>query len=101
VKSGPRDFLVDAKWPEYRDYSDELFFAVDLDFPVELLPEDAGLIVAADLSADILREAPAHPLPPSRRRALLQRFAWLAATRLVSLEDPVGIAALRVALRVE
>jgi hypothetical protein len=101
VKSGPRDFLVDAKWPEYRDYSDELFFAVDLDFPVELLPEDAGLIVAAALSADILREAPAHPLPPSRRRALLQRFAWLAATRLVSLEDPVGIAALRVALRVE
>ena len=101
VKSGPRDFLVDAKWPEYRDYSDELFFAVDLDFPVELLPEDAGLIVAADLSADILREAPAHPLPPSRRRALLQRFAWLAATRLVSLEDPVGIAALREALRVE
>jgi len=101
VKSGPRDFLVDAKWPEYRDYSDELYFAVDLDFPVELLPEDVGLIVTADLSADILREAPAHPLAPSRRRALLQRFAWLAATRLVALEDPVGIAALRVALRVE
>jgi hypothetical protein len=101
VKSGPRDFLVDTKWPEYRDYSDELYFAVDLDFPVELLPEDAGLIVAADPSADILREAPAHKLPPSRRRALLHRFAHLAATRLVSLEDPAGTAALRAALRVE
>jgi len=101
VKSGPRDFLVDGKWPEYRDYSDELYFAVDLDFPLELLPEDAGLIVAADTGADILREAPTHPLAPSRRRALLHRFAWLAATRLASLEDPIGIAALRVALRVE
>jgi len=101
VKSGVRDFLVDAKWPEYREYSDELYFAVDLDFPVELLPVDAGLIVTAELSADILREAPAHPLAPSRRRALLQRFAWVAATRLAGLEDPVGMAALRVALRVE
>jgi len=101
VKSGPRDFLVDGKWPEYRDYSDELYFAVDLDFPLDLLPQDAGLIVAADLSAEILREAPAHPLASSRRRALLHRFAWLAATRLVGMEDPVGIAALRVALRVE
>ena len=101
VKSGPRDFLVDTKWPEYRDYSDELYFAVDLDFPVDLLPEDAGLIVAADPGADILREAPAPKLPPTRRRALLHRFAHIAATRLVSLEDPTGTAALRAALRVE
>ena len=101
IKSGLRDFLTDAKWPEYRDYSDELYFAVDLDFPLELLPEDAGLIVAADAGADVLREAPAHPLAPNRRRALLHRFAHLAATRLVGLEDPAGTAALRAALRVE
>jgi hypothetical protein len=101
VKSGPRDFLVDTKWPDYREYSDELYFAVDLDFPQGLLPEAAGLIVAADATADILRDAPAHPLAPSRRRALLHRFAHLAATRLVGLEDPVGTAALRAALRVE
>ena len=49
VKSCARDFLTDSKWPEYRDYCDRLFFAVDLDFPQELLPEDAGLLVA-DLS---------------------------------------------------
>jgi hypothetical protein len=101
VKSGPRDFLVDTKWPEYRDYSDELYFAVDLDFPVELLPVDAGLIVAADAAADVLREAPLHPLAPSRRRALLHRFAHVAATRLVGLEDPAGTAELRAALRVD
>ena len=33
VKSGPRDFLTDLKWPDYREFSDTLFFAVDVDFP--------------------------------------------------------------------
>ena len=90
VKSGPRDFLVDVKWPEYREYADALFFAVGVDFPLDLLPDDAGLIVAAGLEADMLREAPSHLLAGSRRRALLHRFAWLAAGRLAALEDPAG-----------
>lgn len=101
VKSGPRDFLTDLKWPEYRDVSDALFFAVDVDFPQDLLPAETGLIVAAGLEADMLRDAPAHPLPPARRRALLHRFALLAAGRLAALEDPAGTADLRAALRVE
>jgi hypothetical protein len=101
VKSGPRDFLVDAKWPEYRDFADALFFAVDADFPQALLPAEVGLIVAAGLEADLVREAPAHPMPPARRRALLQRFALLAAGRLAAVEDPAGFAALRAALRAE
>ena len=101
VKSGPRDFLTDLKWPDYREFSDALFFAVDVDFPQELLPAETGLIVAAGLEADLLREAPSHPLPGARRRAMLQRFAWLAAGRLAALEDPGGVADLRAALRVE
>lgn len=101
VKSGLRDFLTDLKWPEYRDYADALFFAVDIDFPQELLPAETGLIVAAGLEAELLREAPAHPLAGARRRALLQRFALLAAGRLATLEDPAGVARLRAALLVE
>jgi hypothetical protein len=101
VKSGARDFLTDLKWPDYRAFSDALFFAVDVDFPQALLPADTGLIVAAGLDAELLREAPPHPLAPARRRALLQRFAVLAAGRLAALEDPAGIADLRAALRVE
>jgi hypothetical protein len=101
VKSGLRDFLTDAKWWDYRDYSDALFFAVDVDFPSELLPEETGLIVAAGLEADVLREAPAHPLASARRRALLHRFAILAAGRLAMLEDPAGIVDVRVGLRAE
>jgi hypothetical protein len=103
VKSCARDFLADGKWPEYRDYCDRLYFAVDLDFPQELLPEDTGLVVAPDgpEPAVLLREAPAHPLAAARRRALLHRYAWLAAARLAALTDPEGVAELRAALRVE
>jgi hypothetical protein len=101
VKSGPRDFLVDEKWPEYRDYADALFFAVDAEFPQALLPPDAGLIVTAGLEAELVRPAPTHALPGARRRALLQRFAVLAAGRLAAIEDPAGHAALRTALRAE
>jgi hypothetical protein len=101
VKSGPRDFLTDFKWEDYREFADELFFAVDADFPQAILPVETGLIVAAGLEAELLREAPAHPLPTARRRALLQRFALLAAGRLAMLEDPAGVADVSAALRVE
>jgi hypothetical protein len=101
VKSGARDFLSDAKWPEYREYCDQLFFAVDLDFPRELLPEDAGLLVADGVEAAMLRDAPVHRLAPARRRALLHRYAVVAAGRLAALSDPASHAELRAALRVE
>ena len=101
VKSGPRDYLTDMKWREYRAWCDALYFAVDADFPVDMLPDDAGLIVAHGGEAELIREAPAHRLAPARRRALLHRFAMLAATRLALLSDPGGAADLRAALRAE
>ena len=61
----------------------------------------AGLIVVEAREAALIREAPAHPLPPARRRALMQRFAVLAAMRLAVAEDPAALAELRGALRVE
>lgn len=101
VKSGPRDFLSDAKWPDYRAWCDRLYFAVDIDFPQDLLPDDAGLVVAAAGDAALLREAPEHRLAPARRRALLQRVAMFAAGRLAALSDPALAAELRAALRLE
>ncbi len=101
VKSGPRDFLVDSKWPEYRDFSDALFFAVDADFPQALLPVETGLIVADGLEAAMLRDAPAHRLPTARRKLLTHRFAMLAASRLATAEDPAARAAVLAALRPE
>lgn len=61
VKSGVRDFQTDGKWPEYRAYSDALFFAVDGDFPLAVLPPDTGLIVTCGLEAEMLRDGPAAP----------------------------------------
>jgi hypothetical protein len=101
VKSCARDFLTDGKWPEYREYSDRLYFAVDLDFPQELIPEEVGLLVTDGPDATLLRDAPAHPLAPARRRALLHRYAVVAAGRLAALQDPMGLAEVRAALRVE
>jgi len=89
VKSCAADYLSDGKWPEYRDFSDALYFAVDADFPHALLPDDVGVIVTAALEADLLREAPEHKMAPARRRALLQRFAVLAAARLENVVDPM------------
>ena len=113
VKSGPRDFLTDCKWHEYRDYCDALYFAVDERFPRDLLPEDTGLVIACtgedcggagglfQHQAELLREAPVHGLSPARRRALTHRFATIAAGRLAMLEDPAITASLRAALRAE
>ena len=89
VKSGPIDFLTDSKWPEYRDYSDALYFAVDTDFPQAILPQDVGLIVTAGDEAVVLREPPIHRMAAARRRSLTLRFASLAACRLEAINDPV------------
>jgi hypothetical protein len=88
IKTSVADFRSDRKWPEYRGFCDRLYFAVPGAFPRELIPEDCGLIVADGFGAAVLREAPAAPLPAARRRALLLRFATLAAWRLRRLTDP-------------
>lgn len=88
IKSCASDFLSDHKWEEYRAFADALYFAVDVDFPRALLPEAVGLIITAEAEADLARTSPDHPMHPTRRRALLQQFAQLAATRLDSLAYP-------------
>lgn len=101
VKSGARDFLTDQKWPEYLDYADALYFAVDSSFPRALLPEQAGWIVSHGIEAEIVRDAPVLALPPARRRAMTLRVARLAATRLAVLDDPASALAVRSALLAE
>jgi hypothetical protein len=90
VKSSARDYLSDGKWQEYRAWCDRLFFAVDSDFPQALIPFETGLIVADAWGGAVLREAPVHPLGSARRRAMLLRFARLAARRAEAAADPEG-----------
>jgi hypothetical protein len=87
-----RDYLTDSKWLEYQPFCNQFFFAVDADFPYDILPPETGLIVCAGREADMLREPLCLRLPPARRKALLERFAWLAAGRLAAAEDPMGVA---------
>lgn len=99
VKSGLRDYLTDGKWTEYQPFCDQFFFAVDADFPRDILPPETGLIVCADREAEMLREPLCIRLPAPRRKALLERFAWLAAGRLAALEDPMGVTNVTLGLR--
>lgn len=87
IKSGVPDFKSDSKWPEYLDYCDRLSFAVDGDFPQELIPPQAGLIVADAFFGAVIRDAPESKLPPARRKAVTLRFARLAAARLTLAGD--------------
>jgi hypothetical protein len=88
VKSCLDDLRVDTKWPEYRDFSDALFFAVAPSFPVDILPADTGLILADRYGAEIVRQAPATRLAAARRKAMTLRFARAAAFSLQVLADP-------------
>jgi hypothetical protein len=88
IKSCLVDFRTDLKWPEYLDFCDRLFFAVDPAFPAEVLPEDAGLIVADRYAGEVIRQAPEIRLAAPKRKAMTLRFARAAASRLSVLLDP-------------
>ncbi|WP_212523969.1 MmcB family DNA repair protein [Actibacterium sp. MT2.3-13A] len=87
-KSSRADFQSDRKWRGYLDWCDRFFWAVDADFPTELLPEETGLIAADAYGAEILRMGPECRLAPARRKVMVQKFARHAARRLQGLRDP-------------
>jgi len=88
VKSCFDDLRVDAKWPEYREFCDALFFAVNPGFPVDVLPADTGLILADRYGGEIVRQAPEHRLVAARRKAVTLRYARAAAFTLQAFTDP-------------
>ena len=90
IKSSPADFRADRKWRDYIACCDRLYFAISDRTPAELMPIEAGLIVADPYGAEILREAELQRMAPPSRRALLLRFAQAAADRLHRLADPGG-----------
>jgi hypothetical protein len=90
IKSSPADFRADRKWRDYVACCDRLYFAISEHTPAELMPVETGLIVADPYGAEILREAQIQRMAPASRRALLLRFALVAADRLHRLADPGG-----------
>ena len=57
IKSSPADFRADRKWRSYAACCDRLYFAISERTPADLMPLDAGLIVADPYGAEIVREA--------------------------------------------
>ena len=89
VKSGVEDYRVDRKWGEYGPFCDAFYFAVAPEFPSDILPEEPGLIVADGFGGAVVREAPASPLAPARRKALTVAFGRLGAIRTLR-DQPAG-----------
>lgn len=87
-KSSRIDYVSDRKWQGYLQWCDRFFWAVDGDFPADLLPDETGLILADSYDAEIVRMAPVQPMAGARRKAMLVKFARHAALRLQGLRDP-------------
>jgi hypothetical protein len=90
VRSSAADFRADRKWRDYVACCDRLYFAISERTPADLMPQEAGLIVADPYGAEIVREAEVQRMAPASRRALLLRFAQAAADRLHLLSDPAA-----------
>ena len=87
-KSSRADFMSDQKWQGYLEWCDRFFWAVDQDFPTELLPHESGLIIADGYDAEIVRMGEESRLPPARRKVMMQKFARHAAIRAQAARDP-------------
>jgi len=88
IKSCLIDYQTDGKWTEYLPHCDRLYFAVAPDFPVEVIPEDAGLMLADRYGAHLMREPVEERLNAARRKAMMLCFARAAALRLQRHLDP-------------
>ncbi|MEO0912896.1 MAG: MmcB family DNA repair protein [Pseudomonadota bacterium] len=87
-KSSRADFMSDQKWQGYLDWCDRFFWAVDADFPLELLPEETGVIRADGYDGEVIRDAPLDKLAAPRRKAITLKVGRVAAQRLTRVLDP-------------
>lgn len=87
-KSSRADYTSDAKWQGYLEWCDRFFWAVDTEFPTELLPEGTGLMIADGYGAEIVRMPAETKLAGARRKALTLKFARKAARRQWCARDP-------------
>lgn len=87
-KSGIADFRTDQKWQGYLEWCDRFFWAVDTEFPTEILSDDTGLMIADGYGGEIIRMGPEARLAGARRKVMMQKFARHAARRHHWERDP-------------
>ena len=78
------------KWADYLAFCDRLYFAVGRDFPPDVLPRDAGVIIADRFGAEPLRKTPVRAMAAGARRRQAIRFGRIAANRLRFFHDEPG-----------
>jgi len=88
VKSSVNDFKSDKKWHEYIPFADEMYFAVANGFPLNILPNECGIIIADAYNAAIVKPSQITKITINRRRAQILQFAHTAAKRLQKIKDP-------------
>jgi Uncharacterized protein conserved in bacteria, COG5321 len=54
--------------------------------PLDIFPEDCGLLLSDGYGAHIVRDAPEHRLAPATRKAMMLNFSRTAAQRLMMAE---------------
>ncbi len=82
IKSSIEDFRVDQKWPQYRDYCDQFYFASHSGVPQDIFPQEEGFILADQYGAEIIRDAKILKLAAARRKSITLQFARASANRL-------------------
>ena len=88
IKSSVSDLKADKKWGEYIPFADEMYFAVANGFPLEIIPDECGIMIADAYNAAIVRQSPLRNLHKSRRQNQIKQFARTASDRLHQLKDP-------------
>jgi hypothetical protein len=88
IKSCLLDYRTDGKWEDYLPFCDRLYFAVAADFPCEVIPASAGLLLADRYGAEFVRDPVEERLSAARRKAMMLGFARAAALRLQLHLDP-------------
>ncbi len=81
VKSGLEDFKADNKWHEYIEYCDHFYFAIDNEFPKEILPNDTGIIVADSFGGAIIRRPKSNSISAQRRKSIYISLGRTAALK--------------------
>ena len=87
-KSSLADYTQDTKWEKYLPFCDRYFWAVSKDFPIEILPQEDGLIIADSYEAEIIKMAPYRMMTASQRKKITLKISRNAADRLRRFIDP-------------
>ena len=87
-KPSRANYQSNSRWQGYLERCDRFFWAVDTEFPTDLLPIETGLNTVVVNDTEITRMGPESKLVLTRRRKMVQKLAVDAALRLQTLHVP-------------